>query len=106
MGQLESLKLALESSARNIKYLNIDLYKSESKVWTPVNDTDIIPPFTAIDGLGESVANNIVEEREKRPFLSIEDLQKRCKISGTLIDKMRIMGILDGMDESSQMTLF
>ena len=105
-GQLESLKLALESSARGIKYLNIDLYKSEAKVWVPANDTDIIPPFSAIDGLGESVANNIVEEREKRPFLSIEDLQKRCKISQTLIDKMRLMGILDGMDESSQMTLF
>ena len=105
-GQLESLKLALESSARGIKYLNIDLYKSEAKVWVPQNDTDIVPPFTAIDGLGESVANNIVEEREKRPFISIEDLQKRCKISQTLIDKMRLMGILDGMDESSQMTLF
>ena len=106
LGQLESLKVALESTARGIKYLNIDLYKSEASVWTTVNDTDIIPPFSAIDGLGETVAKNIVEEREKRPFLSIEDLQKRCKISGTLIDKMRLMGILDGMDESSQMTLF
>ena len=49
---------------------------------------------------------NIVAEREKAPFLSIEDLQKRAKISSTLIEKMRIMGILDGMDESSQLSLF
>ena len=70
------------------------------------NETEIYPPFNAIDGLGDTVAKNIVEEREKKPFLSIEDLQKRCKISGTLIEKMRLMGILDGMDESSQLTLF
>ena len=106
LGQLESLKVALESSARKINYKNVDLYKSEAVIWNVENDTDIIPPFNAIDGLGDVVARNIVEERNKRPFLSIEDLQKRCKISSTLIDKMRLMGILEGMDESSQMSLF
>ena len=52
------------------------------------------------------MANKIVEERDKGTFLSIEDLQNRGKISGTLIDKMRMMGILDGLDESSQLSLF
>ena len=51
-------------------------------------------------------ANNIVNERQKQKFLSIEDLQNRCKISATLIDKMKSMKILDGMDESSQLSLF
>ena len=37
---------------------------------------------------------------------SIEDLQKRAKLSSTTIEKMRNMGILDGMDESSQLSLF
>ena len=106
MGQLESLKVCLEASARKIKFLNIDLNNSDATVWNVSSDNEILPPFTSIDGLGETVARNIVSERKKKPFLSIEDLQKRCKISGTLIDKMRLMGILDGMDESSQMTLF
>ena len=66
----------------------------------------LIPPFRAIDGLGTVVAKKIVEEREKRNYISIEDLQKRAKISATLIEKMRAMGILDGMDESSQLSLF
>ena len=47
-----------------------------------------------------------MEERQKRAFLSIEDLQKRGRVSQTLIEKMRQMGILDGMDESAQLTLF
>lgn len=105
-GQLESLKIALEASARKMKFLNIDLYKSEAKVWVAVSSDEVLPPFTSIDGLGEAVAQNIVEERKKGEFISIEDLQKRAKISQTIIDRMRIMGILDGMEESSQLSLF
>ena len=105
-GQLESLKLALEATARGIKFTEIDLYKSEATVWKADGDKDVIPPFLAIDGLGETVAQNIVEERNKKEFISIEDFQKRCKVSATLVDKMRSMGILKGLPESSQMTLF
>ncbi len=105
-GQLESLKIALEASARGIKFLNVDLYKSEATVWKAASDTEIYPPFNSIDGLGDTVAQNIVAERQNKEFLSVEDLQKRAKISQTLIDKMRIMGILKDLPESSQMTLF
>ena len=105
-GQAESLKVALEASARGIKFLNVDLYKSEATVWVVNNDKEIYPPFSAIDGLGETVAKNIVEERNKRSFLSVEEVQTRAKISGTLIDKMKTMGIFDGMDESNQLSLF
>ena len=105
-GQLESLKIALEATARGMKFLNVDLYKSEATVWVAVSDTEIYPPFNSIDGLGDTVAQNIVEERKKGEFLSIEDVQKRAKISQTLIEKMRMMGIFDGMDESSQLSLF
>ena len=69
-------------------------------------ENHLIPPFRTIDGLGDAVSKLIVEEREKRPFLSIEDLQQRAKISGTLIDKLRDMHILDGLPESSQLSLF
>ena len=105
-GQLESLKIALEAAARGMKFLNVDLYNSEATVWKAVSETEIYPPFNSIDGLGDTVAQNIVTERQNKEFLSIEDLQKRAKISQTLIDKMRIMGILKDLPESSQMTLF
>lgn len=104
---LECLKLSLEALARGITFGPIDVNKSDALNFVLTDDEKtLIPPFRAIDGLGDVVAKNIVAERQKAPFLSIEDLQKRAKISSTLIEKMRMMGILDGMDESSQLSLF
>jgi len=105
LGQLESLKVCLEATARGITFAPIELDKSGSTVWGIKDETSIYPPFSSIEGLGDTVANNIVEEREKGEFISIEDLQKRCKVSQTLIDKMRSMGILKGMPESNQLCL-
>ena len=106
LGQAESLKVALEASARGMKFLNVDLYESEATTWKTKNDNEIYPPFSAIDGLGDTVAKNIVEEREKGKFISIEDIQKRAKISTTLIDKMKEMGIFEGLPDSNQLSLF
>src|SRR5699024_9753755 len=83
MGQLESLKVCLEATARGIKFVPIELDKSEDTIWGIKSDNEIYPPFSSIDGLGDTVANAIVAEREKRNFTSIEDLQKRAKISQT-----------------------
>ena len=105
-GQAESLKVALEATARGIKFLNVDLYKSDATVWVAASDTEIYPPFNAIEGLGDTVAKKIVEEREKQPFLSIEDVQIRGKVSGTLIAKMQEMGILKDLPDSNQLSLF
>lgn len=105
-GQAESLKVALEATARGIKFLNVDLYESDATVWVAKNDTEIYPPFNAIDGLGDTVAKNIVEEREKGKFISIEDVQKRAKVSQTLIDKMKDMGVLKDLPDSNQLSLF
>ena len=98
--------MALEATARGIKFLNVDLYKSEATVWTVGSDNEIYPPFNAIDGLGDTVAKNIVREREINRFLSIEDVQVRGKVSKTLIDKMVEMGILEGLPNSNQLSLF
>lgn len=101
------LEISLEMYARGFTFGNIDLYKSDSTRFIIDEDNKtLIPPFRTIDGLGGTVANNIVEERSKGIFISIENLQKRSKVSTTIIDKMRVMGILNGMPESSQLTLF
>ena len=73
---VEVLKLALEASARGIVFNSIDLLKSDSKNFVIVDDHTLIPPFRTIDGLGDTVAENIIQEREKGTFLSIEDLQR------------------------------
>ena len=94
-------------TARGYKFAGVDLNKSHSKNFVIDEDRKtLIPPFRAIDGLGDTVANNIIKEREEQEFISIEQFQKRCKVSGTLIEKMKIMGILKNLPESSQLSLF
>ena len=105
-GVAECLKLALEATARNIKIANVDLYKSKGMTFGVLDDNTIIPPFRTIDGLGDVVAKNIEEEAKKHPFISIEDFQNRCKVSSTLVDKMKAMGIFNDMPETSQLSLF
>ena len=102
----ECLKVALEMAARGIKVANFDLYKSKGMIFTVEDDNTIIPPFRSIDGLGDVVAKNIETEAQKAPFISIEDFQTRCKVSQTLIDKMRVMGVFKDMPETSQLSLF
>ena len=93
-------------AARGIKISNFDLYKSKGLTFGVEDDNTLIPPFITIDGLGETVAKNIETEAQKHPFISIEDFQNRCKVSQTLIDKMRNLGVFKGMPESSQLSLF
>ncbi|MFA5407852.1 MAG: PolC-type DNA polymerase III [Bacilli bacterium] len=104
---LDVLYTSLELTARGFKIGPFDLYKSQAINFAIDEDEHtLIPPFRAIDGLGDIVAKKIIEEREKGSFISIEDLSKRAKVSQTLIDKMRLMGILKDMPETNQLTLF
>ena len=102
---ITTLEIALEMTARGFKFGPVNLEKSDSKNFV-IDGNTLIPPFRAIDGLGDTVANNIVIERNKKDFISIEDFGKRCKVSSTLVEKMRIMGILKDLPESSQLSLF
>ncbi len=105
---IETLKIALEATARGIHFSNISLEKSQAKnfVIDDSKENTLIPSFSTIDGLGISVGETIVSEREKQPFLSVEDVQKRGKVSKTLIDKMTEMKILEDLPDSNQLSLF
>ncbi len=103
----DELAIALEMCARGFKFKMIDLYKSDCRNFVIDEDNkSLIFPFRALDGLGENVSESITEERDKSPFLSIEDVQLRAKVNSTTIDKMKSLGIFDGMSESNQMSLF
>lgn len=100
-----NLELALEMTARGFKFEPIDLNLSHSDNFI-VTENGLIPPLRAVEGLGDSVAKAVIEERKIRPFLSKEDLQKRTKMSKSIIERLSGMGVLDGLDDSNQMTLF
>ena len=66
----------------------------------------MIPPFSAIDALGDAVASTVVEARKNGPFLSKEDVVKRTKLNNSHIKTLSKMGVFDGMQERNQLSLF
>ncbi len=104
---LETLKIALEASARGITFKNINIEKSDGYNFImEESENALLLPFRALDGLGDAVATKIMEEREQKAFYSIEDFQNRGKVNQTTIEKMRLMGIFGNMPETSQLSLF
>ena len=104
---LEVLHLALEMCARGLSFKNIDLEKSDSRYFLIDDDNkSLIIPFRALDGLGVQASNIVVEERKKGKYISVEDLQNRGKINTSAIEKLRGLGVLRGLPESSQLSLF
>ena len=104
---LETLKLALEATARGFKFGNIDVKRSLAKNYVIDDDgKTLISPFRTLDGLGDSVAKQIVDERNKKEFYCIEDFQIRGKVNTSTMEKLRNLGVFDGMPESAQLSLF
>lgn len=100
--------VALEMYERGYKIENIDLYKSDTKLWVadPENKA-LIPAFNVVDGLGENAALSVVEARKSgKKFLSKEDLLSRTKLNGTNVKDLDELGVLKGMGETNQMSLF
>ena len=69
-------------------------------------ENGLIMPFRSLDGLGDSVATQIIKERQEKAFYSIEDFASRGKVNQTTVEKMRSMGIFGSMPETSQLSLF
>ncbi len=104
---LETLKLCLEATARGFKFGLIDIEKSDGKNFVIGEDQKtLICPFRTLDGLGDSVAAKIIEERNIKPFYSIEDFSIRGHVNGTTVDRLRSLGVFGNLPETSQLSLF
>lgn len=99
------LEIALEMCERGFSFKPIDLYRSKATEFI-VDGNTLIPPFNAVSGVGTNAAINIVKAREDGEFLSKEDLQKRARLSKTVIDTLDGQGCLAGLPEADQLSLF
>ena len=100
-----TLEIVNEMWERGFKFGKLDLYCSDATEFIIDGDT-LIPPFVAMDGLGENVAKQLVRARQEGEFLSKTELRKRGGLSSTLVEKMDEMGILGNMPEDNQLSLF
>ncbi len=105
---LGMFEIALEMYERGFHFNNVSLDKSDATdfILDPDDDKALIPPFTAIDGLGEAVGISVIEARKVNPFLSKEDVIKRTRLNNTHIKFMSKLNVFAGMEEENQLSLF
>lgn len=100
-----ALQFAHEAMLRGIRFLPVNLKYSHANEFLPENG-NIRMPLIALPGLGLSAAQNITAARDEEPFFSVEDLKLRGKANKGVIDTLRSNGILDGLSETDQISLF
>ena len=91
--------------SRGFTFAPLDLYKSDSDKFI-IGNNGIIPPLKTLEGVGETAARKIVEERNRGKFISIEDLIRRTRVSKTVIEALKDQGCLKDLPESNQISLF
>lgn len=104
--QLVILEVALEMYARGFSFRRVNLLESDATRFLIVDENQLLPPLAGLQGVGENAARNIVEAREQAPFISIEDLRLRAKVSKTVIETLQQHHCLEGMEATDQLSLF
>ena len=99
------MKIVLEMYARGYEFMPIDIFTASSRSFQIV-DGKLMPSINSIDGLGEKVADSIVEAAKDGPFLSKDDFRERAKVSKTVVALMASLGLLGDLPESNQLSLF
>ena len=103
---LTTLEVVYEFYLRGFEFAPISLYESHATKFL-IKDGKILPPFVAISGLGENAAWDLMEGREGKSFLSIEEVQLACpKVSKTHIQMLKDAGAFGDLPDTSQVSFF
>lgn len=104
---LTVLEVAHEMTLRGFHFKPIDMVHSQARDFVITADqTGLILPFMALDGLGAKVAESIVEARDESPFISQDDLKKRTLLTKTSFDKLLALDVFQTLPEDTQISLF
>ncbi|MCR4797650.1 MAG: PolC-type DNA polymerase III [Lachnospiraceae bacterium] len=99
------LRIVHEMYARGFAFLPMDLYESDAKNFKIV-DGKLLPPFKTIEGMGDTAAESLAIAASQKKFTSVDDIKNRGKITQTTIDKMKELGIISGLPQSAQLSIF
>ena len=101
-----TLEVCYEFYLRGFTFAPIDIYHSHATKFQ-IEAGQLRPPFVAVAGLGETAAWDLMNAREGREFLSVEEFAAACpKVSKTLIDQLQSAGAFGDLPLTSQLTLF
>ena len=107
---LRDMKIVQEFYARGFEFLKIDLYQSDA-IKFQVVEGKLLPPFSVIEGMGGIAAEALAvaahaETERGEKFLSKDDIRHKAKVSQTVLDTMDELGLLGGLPESNQLSIF
>ena len=103
---LVSLQLVNEMLVRGYEFLPIELGKSRGSKYL-VEDGKVRLPFCALKGLGGAAADALERVTiHGEEYLSIEELQQASGVGSSIIDRLRQVGALGDLPESSQVSFF
>lgn len=102
---LSTLQLVREALARGVEFLGVDLSKSDAKAYLPENGK-IRMPFNSLPGLGDTAAEKIASVRDSEDIFSIQQLREKSGISKSIVELLRRNGVLKGLTETNQLSLF
>lgn len=128
--KLTVLELVIEMYSRGLSFLPIDLYLADNNKFLIIGEDGnialddgtlgldfreneitgkvkgLMPPLSSVDGLGTNAAIGIANARVDGKFTTIDNFRERTKVNKTVLSLLREVGILDGMPESDQISLF
>ena len=107
---LRDMKIVQEFYARGFEFKKIDLYQSDA-IKFQVVEGKLLPPFSVIEGMGGIAAEALAvaaraENERGEKFLSKDDIRQKAKVSQTVLDTMAELGLLGGLPESNQLSIF
>lgn len=102
---LKDMKIVQEMYARGFEFLPLDIYKAKAKKFQII-DGKLMPPLSSIEGMGEKAAEAVEEAAKDGPYLSLDDFRQRTKVSKTVVDFMKELGLFGDLPESNQLSLF
>ena len=105
---LTTLEVCYEFYLRGFTFTRLDVSKSHAVNFLMLPEQNaLIPPLTSVAGLGETAAWDIMEKRDGKEFLSIEEFSMTCnKASATHIAQLKDAGAFGDLPDSSQFSLF
>ena len=105
---LVTLEVCYEFYLRGLSFARMDILKSHAVNFLVDEERNaLIPPFTSVAGLGETVGWDIMNKREGKNFISIEEFSLACtKVSNTHLAQLKDAGAFGDLPDSSQISFF
>ncbi len=105
MDMLDTYLIIFEMYSRGIEFENISIHKSRSINYVVNKEKGtLIPPFSIVEGVGGTVAQNVTEQRKARPYTSEDDFKARSGIAKKTMESFDALGVFANEEKEKETT--